>query len=321
MGVFLFCKRCVIKINNFIVMKRIAFRGLIRIVFLLGISNSYSNLKMNQLVFQNLEELNDENDNVIPFNEVEFPPFFYTCKRISEDCEKRNCVESVILSSLKEDLRDVFEKDKRYISRFVKSQISFQIRTDGVVDSVKVKSENDFLENAIKNSILKLPRLNPGMNNGSIVTVLYELKVLIGNKPIKQEQFKKTFFEVALDFEEEGASFDAIEKWPVFSGCKERDGSEKLKNCLSEKVTKFINKNFNMNVVRKTGVSGFNRIYVRFEISKCGNVINVDARGPHPALEEEAIRVVETLPKIKPGMRNGREVGVLYSLPIVVMAK
>ena len=49
---------------------------------------------------------------------------------------------------------------------------------------------------------------------------------------------------------------------------------------------------------------------------KNGNISEAKARGPHQVLQEEAIRVVNGLPKMEPGKQKGVNVGVKYSLPI-----
>ena len=53
-----------------------------------------------------------------------------------------------------------------------------------------------------------------------------------------------------------------------------------------------------------------------FKIDKRGNVVGVRSRAPHPRLEKEAARVINMLPKMKPGLHKGRAVVVPYSLPI-----
>ena len=59
------------------------------------------------------------------------------------------------------------------------------------------------------------------------------------------------------------------------------------------------------------------RISVVFVIANDGTIKSAKARAPHPALEAEAIRVVESLPKMTPGKYNGKNVNVPYSLPII----
>ncbi|MFC5047277.1 energy transducer TonB [Aquimarina hainanensis] len=111
--------------------------------------------------------------------------------------------------------------------------------------------------------------------------------------------------------------FAVIENVPVFPGCEKAGGNAAKKQCMSDKVKKFINRKFNTELGSELGLSGINRIFVRFKIDKKGNIVGVQARGPHPKLEKEAQRVVKLLPKMTPGKQRGKAVGVLYSLPIV----
>ena len=54
-----------------------------------------------------------------------------------------------------------------------------------------------------------------------------------------------------------------------------------------------------------------------FTIDKNGHVTDVHYREPDPRLEQEAERVINSLPKMQPGKQRGKPVGVMYSLPIV----
>jgi protein TonB len=81
---------------------------------------------------------------------------------------------------------------------------------------------------------------------------------------------------------------------------------------------KFVQKKFDNELANDLGLdAGRQRISVQFKIDRSGNVVNVRARAPHPRLEQEAIKVVQQLPKMTPGKQRGKAVGVLYALPIV----
>ena len=122
--------------------------------------------------------------------------------------------------------------------------------------------------------------------------------------------------QVAEVEEETEVPFAVIENVPTFPGCEKGDNNTK-KKCMSDKITEFINKNFNTDLASDLGLSGRQRITVMFKIDKTGTVTGVQARAPHPGLEKEAARVVNKLPKMLPGKQRGKAVTVPYSLPIV----
>lgn len=123
--------------------------------------------------------------------------------------------------------------------------------------------------------------------------------------------------EVAEVEEDIEVPFAVIENVPVYPGCENEKTNEAKKNCMSEEITKFIGKKFNTELASELGLTGRQRINVIFKIDKTGSITGVRARAPHPGLEKEAARVVNLLPKMKPGKQRGKAVTVPYSLPIV----
>ena len=111
--------------------------------------------------------------------------------------------------------------------------------------------------------------------------------------------------------------FAVIENVPIYPGCENAGNNDAKKKCMSEKISKFVNRKFDTELAGELGLSGRQRIAVQFKIDRNGNVVNVRARAPHPRLEQEAIKVVQGLPKMTPGKQRGKAVGVLYSLPIL----
>ncbi|WP_242202873.1 energy transducer TonB [Aestuariivivens insulae] len=111
--------------------------------------------------------------------------------------------------------------------------------------------------------------------------------------------------------------FAVIENVPVFPGCENKKNNNEKRACMSEKISKFVNKKFNTDLAGDLGLSGRQRINVIFKIDKTGSIVGVRARAPHPGLEKEAARVINLLPKMKPGKQRGKPVTVPYSLPII----
>ena len=116
--------------------------------------------------------------------------------------------------------------------------------------------------------------------------------------------------------EKEEVPYAVIDQAPTFESCAGLTGEER-KKCTSMEVAKFVNGNFNTDMALSLGLEGRQRIAVFFKIDKNGDVIEVGVRAPHEALEEEAKRVINALPKFIPGVHNGETVVVPYSLPIL----
>jgi len=127
----------------------------------------------------------------------------------------------------------------------------------------------------------------------------------------------KDIVETPKDKAIETVPFVFIEDVPVFPGCENLNNNEERKSCMSEKITNYINKEFNSELGNQLGLTGINRINVIFKIDTQGNVIDAQSRAPHPKLEQEALRVIKSLPKMQPGKQRGKPVIVSYSLPII----
>jgi TonB family protein len=97
--------------------------------------------------------------------------------------------------------------------------------------------------------------------------------------------------------------FFIVEEMPEFPG-----GEQALR--------KFIANNIEYPVsAQENGIQG--KVYVTFVVDKNGDVANARiARGVDPALDREALRVVNSLPKWIPGKQRGQNVNVSYTVPI-----
>ena len=115
---------------------------------------------------------------------------------------------------------------------------------------------------------------------------------------------------------DEEVPFAVIEDVPVFPGCEGVAKNKRL-DCFMEQMAKHIKKNQQYpERAMEDGIQG--RVSVLFVIDKDGGISNVQVRGPKGGelLEKEAQRVIEKLPKFKPGMQRGKPVRVKYSQPI-----
>ena len=119
------------------------------------------------------------------------------------------------------------------------------------------------------------------------------------------------------DFEVEGeVPFSVIDQVPIFPGCEDGSSNEERKKCMTGKISSLVAENFNIDLAKTLNLSGIINIAVYFKIDNLGNIVDAKARAPHPELVEEAMRVVNMLPKMTPGKQKGKAVAVPYYLPI-----
>jgi protein TonB len=94
------------------------------------------------------------------------------------------------------------------------------------------------------------------------------------------------------------------EEMPLFPG-----GDRALLNYLGTHVNYPV-------VAQGNGIQG--KVYVSFVIDETGNIKNVSlVRGVDAALDNEALRVIRSMPKWKPGKQAGKAVKVRYNVPIL----
>ena len=68
-------------------------------------------------------------------------------------------------------------------------------------------------------------------------------------------------------------------------------------------------------IAKEYNITG--KVYVSFIVDKSGSVTNVKiVRGVDKNLDAEAVRVVKSLPKYKPGKQRGKSVRVMFTIPI-----
>jgi periplasmic protein TonB len=68
-------------------------------------------------------------------------------------------------------------------------------------------------------------------------------------------------------------------------------------------------------IAKEYNITG--KVYVSFIVDKSGSVTSVKiVRGVDKNLDAEAVRVVKSLPKYKPGKQRGKSVRVMFTIPI-----
>lgn len=109
--------------------------------------------------------------------------------------------------------------------------------------------------------------------------------------------------EEVIEVEEAKPVFTIVEEMPAFPG-----GEAERNKFLAENIVY-------PQQATENGIQG--TVYVSFVVDSKGNVTDVKIlRGIGGGCDEEALRVVKMMPKWHPGKQNGKQVRVLFNMPI-----
>lgn len=112
---------------------------------------------------------------------------------------------------------------------------------------------------------------------------------------------------VAVEEEEpeEQTIFEVVEEMPQFP-----DGG-------MAGLMQFLGKNIKYpTIAQENGTQG--RVTVQFVVNKDGSIVDAKVlRGVDPYLDKEALRVIGSMPKWKPGKQRGKPVRVKYTVPVM----
>ena len=168
--------------------------------------------------------------------------------------------------------------------------------TGRVKDVTLVKGVNDLLDAEALRVVQTMPRWKPGKHMGSFKDVYMTLPVSFRLQATEDVGKSKGNEEIPKPL-----VFTFVEKMPEFEG--------NMSEYLAEHITY-------PEDAMDAGAEG--RVTVRFVVDERGNVTDVTVvKSVHPSLDAEATRVVQAMPRWKPGMQNGETVKVYYTLPVV----
>ena len=125
------------------------------------------------------------------------------------------------------------------------------------------------------------------------------------NAEVDQNEVIEEYVPVEVEEEEvvEAEIFTVVEEMPEFPG-----GMAKLAEYLAKNI-KY------PQLARESGIQG--RVFINFVVENDGSVTNVKVmRSLGGGCDEEAMRVVKSMPKWKPGKQRGKPVRVSYNLPV-----
>jgi len=104
-----------------------------------------------------------------------------------------------------------------------------------------------------------------------------------------------------------------VEIAPVYYGCEELSEKE-TKKCFNNKVSKFIKREFNLNISKDLNLSEPKLVEAFFIINENGNLTGKKVRNSEVTIQAEILRVLRKMPVMKPAIHNGKSVSVLCSI-------
>ena len=195
-----------------------------------------------------------------------------------------------------------------------KVSVRFVIEKDGSITNAKVvRSDNSIFNEEALRVVNSMPKWKPGKQRGKEVRVYYTVPLIFsldgtgyqkimdtakGNTKSNGTQAKSN-----SDFDD-NQLFQIVEEMPEFPGG--------MAACL-----KFLMTNMKYPKEAKAKkVEG--KVSVKFVIEKDGSISTPEIiRGGNPLLNDEALRVVNSMPKWKPGKQRGKVVRVGYTVPVI----
>lgn len=170
---------------------------------------------------------------------------------------------------------------------------TFEMPNSGKEQTLKVTGQNEKLK--IEGAVENLEKVKKLFSDNSDFETYYDSleNVLL---------LKKENAEVKDEFENNEVYY-AVENMPEFPGGE---------TALRKEITRLVQ--YPDKAVAKD-IQG--KVFVSFVVDKNGKITDAQiARGVHPALDKEALRVINSLPEWKPGTQKGEAVNVSYTVPI-----
>ena len=128
--------------------------------------------------------------------------------------------------------------------------------------------------------------------------------LIVSNISCTSTENKKDSAEATESRAVEGEVFQIVEEMPEFTG-----GMGECMKWLGQNIK------YPAEAIEKE-IQG--RVILQIIVEKDGTITNaVVAKGVHPLLDNEALRVINQSPKWKPGKQNGEAVRVKYTLPVL----
>ena len=180
--------------------------------------------------------------------------------------------------------------------------VQFVVEKDGTIVNAKVvRGVDPDLDAEALRVVNQSPKWKPGKQKGEAVRVKYTLPIMFKlDNDSSDSKAAETPRKAIVD---ENGVHQVCEEMPEFPGG--------MQECM-----KWLGKNINYPAeAKEKGTQG--RVIIQFVVEKDGSITEAKvARGVDPLLDAEALRVINSSPKWKPGKQGGQPVRVKYTIPV-----
>ena len=180
--------------------------------------------------------------------------------------------------------------------------VQFVVEKDGTIVNAKVvRGVDPDLDAEALRVVNQSPKWKPGKQKGEAVRVKYTLPIMFKlDNDSSDSKAAEAPREAKVD---ENGVHQVCEEMPEFPGG--------MQECM-----KWLGKNINYPAeAKEKGTQG--RVIIQFVVEKDGSITEAKvARGVDPLLDAEALRVINSSPKWKPGKQGGQPVRVKYTIPV-----
>ena len=167
--------------------------------------------------------------------------------------------------------------------------IQFVVKKDGSISNPTVaRSVDPLLDKEALRVINSMPKWKPGMHEGKAVNVKFTIPVA---------------FKLTNESVDENGVYMKCDQMPEYPGG--------MQECM-----KYLQKNIQYpQEAKEKGVQG--RVIIQFIVEKDGSINDTKVvRGVDSSLDNEALRVINAMPKWEPGKHKGEAVSVKYTVPV-----
>jgi TonB family protein len=313
----------------------VALPVLVAMLFIFSSSQNFKNAEDSQATIKpstetllNAPETESQGDPI--FKVVEEMPRFPGCEEDQFSLnEKENCAKGKLFQFIYENIKYPSEAKKANIEGM--TVVQFVVEKDGTISNGKIIRDigGGCGDESLK-AIQSMPKWVPGRQRGNTVRVQYTLpvKFKLDSKITTQERQEEIPRKTSAALKEKSVIphtpglesediHNIVEEMPRFPGCEDDQATMKEKDeCAKSKLLEFIYANIKYpSDAKDQGIEGV--AIVQMVIETDGSVSSSKiVRDPGAGTGEEAIRVVDLMPKWIPGKQKGKNVKVQYTLPI-----